>query len=193
MRRGLIVLISVVSLVSVGLAQAPKRARRTTEPSVQQKQQFTDDQQAINDLHSKDIQASMALDADKLESLWTDDIVTIAGGGPPVVGIGPNRVKLDKTLEQLRDVEILAYDEQFQEIRVAGDWAYEYGTITGRTRPFKGGDESSSKLNVMRILQRQPDGSWKIARTMYNDANPPADKPAEPAKPAEPEKNKLKD
>ena len=196
MHRVAIAFLLVSTLAGASFAQSSKRAsttRRNTAPSAEQKQQFADGQEAINKLHDLDIQASLALDADKLESLWTDDIVTIAPGGPPVVGIGANRAKLDKMVAQMRSVEILAYDEQFQEVRVAGDWAFEYGVITGRTRPFQGGDETSSKVNVLRVLQRQPDGNWKIARSIYNDATLPPEKPAEAPKPKAPERNKLED
>jgi uncharacterized protein (TIGR02246 family) len=181
-------------LISASLAQTSRRhPQRSSGPTETQKQQFANDQEAINALHDDDIKGSMSLNADTLESLWTDDVVTIAPGEPPVVGREANRAKLDKAIEQMREVEILAYDEQFQEVRVEGDLAYEYGTISGRTRPFKGGAETSYKYNVLRLLTRQPDGSWKIARSMYNDATPPAAKPAEPTKPAEPQQNKLKD
>ena len=101
---------------------------------MQQRQQFAEDQEAINALHDKDIQASMALDEPALESLWTDDIVTIHPGGPPVVGKAANVARLKESIEQMRSLDVLAYNEEFQEIRIDGDVAYEWGTITGRTR-----------------------------------------------------------
>lgn len=188
----------ILLFVSLGFAQASKRStaaqRHTSAASAEEKQQLQDDMQAIQDLHNKDIEASIALDENALESLWTDDIVTMHPGAPAVVGKAANIAKLQAGIEQMKNQEIMAYNEQFQEVRIQGDWAYEWGTITGRTRPFTGGNESSYKFNAMRILQRQPDGTWKIARSIYNDAEPPA-----PAKPAEekpqPKKddNKLKD
>ena len=148
--------------------------------------------QAISSLHNQDIEASMSLDEPALESLWTDDIVTMHPGAPAIVGKAANIAKLQAGIERLKNQEVLAYNEEFQEIRIQGDWAYEWGTITGRTRPFSGGDEASYRFNVMRVLQRQPDGSWKIARSIYNDAEPHAAPKAE-EKPKPDDKNKLKD
>lgn len=182
----------LILLSSLILAQtAMRRSQKTASPSPQQKQQFADDMEAINALHDRDIRASMALDGDALESLWTDDIVTMHPGGPPIVGKQANSKKLREGIEQMKSQEILAYNEEFQEVRIFGDYAFEYGTITGRTRPFSGGQEVSYRFNVLRVLQRQPDGLWKIARSIYNDALPVAPpKPAEPLKPQK-EENKL--
>jgi ketosteroid isomerase-like protein len=187
--------IVLILLASLAFPQSAKRhTTRTPAPTTQQKQQFADDMKTINNLHDRDIRASMALDADELEALWTDDIVTIHPGGPPISGKQANSKKLREGIEQMKSEEILAYNEQFQEVRISGDYAFEYGTITGRTRPFSGGKETAYEFNVLRVLQRLPDGTWKIARSIYNDALPPAaqPKPAEAAKPPE-DKNKLKD
>jgi uncharacterized protein (TIGR02246 family) len=181
-----------ILLIAIPSFAQTKRSTRRSEATPAQKQQFADDQEAINALHDKDIQASLALDADALQSLWADDIVTIAPGGPPIVGKAANRAALDKHIEEMRSTEILAYNEQFQEIQVVGDWAFEYGTITGRTRPFKGGQEQQLQFNVMRILKRQPDTTWRIARSIYNDATPVPTTPEQP-KSKKDDRNKLED
>jgi ketosteroid isomerase-like protein len=116
----------------------------------------------------------------------------MAPGGPAVVGRAANNKKLEDAAEKLRATEILAFDEQWQEIRIQGDWAYEWGSMSGRMHPFAGGKEIDYKLNVMRVLNRQPDGTWKIARSIYNDATPDANSSLEPAKPEE-KKDRLKE
>ncbi|HET9695497.1 MAG TPA: hypothetical protein VFP40_01440, partial [Terriglobales bacterium] len=64
MRR--IALIALLLISIPGFSQKAKRpqASHRSEPTTAQKQQFADDQEAINALHDKDIQASLALDAD---------------------------------------------------------------------------------------------------------------------------------
>ena len=117
----------------------------------------------------------------------------MAPGAPAVVGRDANNKKLEAEADKLKSTQILAFDEQWQEIRIEGDWAYEWGTMSGRLQPFSGGKETDYRLNVMRILNRQPDGTWKIARSIYNDAMPQSEKPAEPQKPEEQKKDRMKD
>ena len=195
--RTLNIFLGVLLLASFGLAQAKhptSQQRRPPASEAEAKQQLQDDMDAIQSLHNKDIEASMALDEGALESLWTDDIVTMHPGEPPVVGKAANVAKLQAGIEQRTGLEILAYNEEWQEIRIAGDWAYEWGSITGRTHPYNERNETSYRYNAIRILQRQPDGSWKIARSIYNDAQPTAPpKPTEEKPAPKKDENKLKD
>lgn len=196
--RTLQILFALLIVASFAFAQA-KRPESSPSPkhalpqTVEQKQQIQDDMEAIQSLHNKDIDASMALDENALESLWTDDIVTMHPAQPPVMGKAANIAKLQADIEQMKGQEILAFNEEWQEVRIAGDWAYEWGTISGRTRPYNERSETSYRYNAVRILQRQPDGSWKIARSIYNDALPTA--PPKPIEKPQEKKddNKLKD
>lgn len=155
---------------------------------------MADDKAAIEKLHEEDIQASLALDVPKLEALWTNDIVTMAPGAPPVVGRDANERKLEADAAKMKSMQILAFDEQWQEVRIQGDWAYEWGSMSGRLQPFAGGAETEYKYNVVRILNRQADGTWKIARSIFNSAKPEEQpKPAEPPKQEEEKKDRLKD
>jgi len=194
--RSLQILFAILLLTTVTVAQAKHTVpsqKRTAAPSAEQKQQLQDDMEAIQSLHSKDIEASMALDENALESLWTDDIVTMHPGQPPVVGKAANIAKLQAGIEQMKGQEILAFNEEWQEIRIAGDWAYEWGAITGRMHPYNERNEVSYRYNAVRILQRQPDGSWKIARSIYNDAQPSAAPKPEEKPEQKKDDNKLKD
>ena len=66
----------------------------------------------------------------------------------------------------LQAVEPLEYVVRFEEIEICGDYAFEWGVYRSRMRPRTGGDVTTSSGKLMRILQRQPDGSWKMHRTM---------------------------
>jgi ketosteroid isomerase-like protein len=185
------VLLAGLSLLPAG-AQKKTRASRPPQTDAEQQQQIEDDKASIQKLHDHDIEASLALDVPTLESLWTNDIVTMAPGAPAVVGKDANIKRLEEGVAKLKEMEIMAFDEQWQEVRVQGDWAYEWGTMSGRMHPFSGGQEIDYTYNVMRVLNRQPDGTWKIARSIYNDAAPPPKAP-EPPKPVEPKKDRMKD
>lgn len=138
------------------------------------------DMEAITQLHQRDMQASKTWDVETLVSLWTDDIVALPEGGKPIIGKEANRASLLKLREQSQGLEITDYKLTFNEVKILGDWAFEWGKFEGVVKPAAGGEPESSSGKVMRILRRQPDGSWKVARTMYNsDATEPLeDEPA---------------
>ncbi len=123
------------------------------------------DFKAINELTQRDIVASKENDVDTLASLWTDDGVLIVPVTPPFVGKPAIRALLDKQKEQAKDAETTAYNEEWEEVRVVGDYAYQWGSISV-TVELAGGKQLSHTVNAMRILQRQKDGSWLVARAV---------------------------
>jgi ketosteroid isomerase-like protein len=51
-----------------------------------------------------------------------------------------------------------------QEVKVLGDHAFQWGSYRFSLRPRAGGETVRTSGKLMRILQRQPDGSWKMHR-----------------------------
>ena len=126
---------------------------------------------AIKALNQHDVDAVLATDVDAVMSQWTEDFVTLPPAGPIVRGRGANAALVQKGLDQLRAFEPLEFTVDFQEITVAGDYAFEWGTFRGTSRHRAQGSTVSFSGKLIRILQRQPDGSWKMHRTMAaNDA-----------------------
>ena len=93
-------------------------------------------------------------------------------GQPPVRGIAAIRAGLRRMVASL-DIEVLDYSEAFEETLIFGDTAVEWGQIEGVERPRGGVEVSRSRVHVMRILRRQPGGSWRIHRTIYAPAAAP--------------------
>ena len=63
-------------------------------------------------------------------------------------------------------LEPLEHVLDFEETIVAGDYAIQWGTVRSSSRARASGEVFSGGGKLMRILQRQPDGSWKMHRTM---------------------------
>lgn len=57
-----------------------------------------------------------------------------------------------------------------------GDWAYERGSVTIVARPPSGEDRPPTRLvaKYIDIWRRQADGTWKVARAIWN-LDEPAD------------------
>ena len=120
------------------------------------------DLRAIEAVNQRDVQFALAGDAAMMMSQWTDDFVLL----PPV---GPILRGRDTIAEAFRGVEspgIVEYVLEIQEVRVLGDHAFQWGTYRYRVRPPADDRTVRTSGKIMRILQRQPDGSWKIHRTM---------------------------
>ena len=128
-----------------------------------------DDLKAIERLRQADVAASRAYDAEGLAALFTDDAVVLGPGQPPARGIAAIRAGLRRMVASL-DIEVLDYKETFEETLLFGDTAVEWGRIEGTERPRGGVEVSTSRVHVMRVLRRLPDGSWRIHRTIYAPA-----------------------
>jgi uncharacterized protein (TIGR02246 family) len=122
----------------------------------------------INALHKREMEASRKWDVDTLASLWADDIVTLSQGEPPMIGREANRAAVTRLRDESRDVQIADYILSFNEVRIVGDWAFEWGTYSGTVKPVAGGESVRTTGKVLRVLKKDSDGSWKIARAMYD-------------------------
>jgi ketosteroid isomerase-like protein len=122
----------------------------------------------IEEMHKADKEASKKGDFTKLITLLTDDCVLLAPDSPPIAGKDAIQEYFDTQKELLRDIEILEYTHDFQEIKIVGKWAYEWGYFSNTAKPASGGELIKGKGKLFRILELQQDGSWKVARSIWN-------------------------
>jgi ketosteroid isomerase-like protein len=176
----LLLLCFLMALATVSHGQA---SHRRPTPKGSETSPAAEDRAAIQELDDKEIKANLALDVHALELLWDPEIVTMPPGHAVISGLEANRTYLDKEAKDMQNFQILGYEQAWHEVRIVGDYAYEYGTIQTRIGPMNPGPEVDSTYNMMRILKRQPDGSWRIYRAIWNSALPAksAGTPAEPA------------
>lgn len=171
MRESAIALL-VLAMMVPAMAQTKRRpARPSTEMSESERQaREAEDRAAIQRLQQKDINASIAFDVDALLSLWTDDGVLLAPQHAPITGHPELRKFYQQQRDTMGNVEILSYEEQWQEVRLMGNYAYQWGEIRSRMRSGQSKAESSTVVNVLRVLKREEDGAWRVARAIYNEA-----------------------
>ena len=124
------------------------------------------DRRAIEALNQHDVKAALANDVDAIVSQWTDDFVVLPAAGPIVRGRSANAAAAEQGKEQMQALIPVDYVVEFEEITVSGDYAFEWGTYRVTARPRAGGNDLTYSGKLMRILQRQPDGTWKMHRTM---------------------------
>jgi uncharacterized protein (TIGR02246 family) len=121
------------------------------------------DEEAVRKLISDWLAAVKAGDTRKVVSLMAEDAVFLLPGKPPIRG----RAAFAKGQEAFKDFSLDARS-YIQEIRVMGDWAYSWTTLTVTVTPRQGGGEGVTRTgNTLSILRKTDDGSW----VLYRDAN----------------------
>ena len=120
------------------------------------------DLRAIDAVNKRDVEFALANDAERMMSQWTDDIVLLQPGAPIMRG----RAAIAEAFRSVESPEIVGYVLDIQEVKVAADHAFQWGTYRYTMRPRAGADAIEMGGKIMRILQRQPGGAWKIHRGM---------------------------
>jgi uncharacterized protein (TIGR02246 family) len=129
---------------------------------------------AIERLHRRDMRASAAGDFAALRALVDDDAVMLPPGGAPQRGAKDFDAAFDRLSNSPRTHEVIEYRLEFEEVKIFGNYAVEWGAIRGATREIASGRVNQSEYHVMRVLRRQPNGSWKIWRSIWAPAAGPA-------------------
>ena len=127
------------------------------------------DVEAINSMRERAVPVFNRGDVDAIMSFFTDDAVVMAPNSPPAIGKDAVRSLWQAFFGQFTAEETLSSHE----ILMFGDWAFERGSYTVTLTPKSGGGPIQDNGKIIFVWQRQPDGSWKIARDMWSSNNPP--------------------
>jgi len=139
-------------------------AGQSVQPNAAARDGSEADRAAIDRLHEEDREATLSDSAEQLAKLWDKDAVRFTAGSPAEIGAAVIYAD-DKRWEMSRDRErTLCYDIEIQDSQIAGDWAFEWGYLSGKSS--KGGKESIFYGSVMRVMKRQSDGTWRFSRVM---------------------------
>ncbi|MBN2409936.1 MAG: nuclear transport factor 2 family protein [Candidatus Aminicenantes bacterium] len=125
----------------------------------------TEDRLKIEGLHRKDMKASLERDYETLVSLMDEEVVLILAQGAPQRGKDTVAGNLKAHLEQTEGWRVTEYVHEFEEVEIAGEWAYEWGTYRGTMVP-PGAEPIRETGKIMRILKKQTDSSWKVYRSI---------------------------
>ena len=139
-----------------------------SEPGSEDSAGHKADVQAILDFEQTVYAAQIAGDIDAWMSSFAEDVTVFQPNIPPLTGKLAIRQFNTPIFEQF-DLHESSDD---REVVAAGDWAYIRSHWTWIQTPRDGGEEVKDTGNSIWILRRQPNGSWKISRVVYNSENP---------------------
>jgi uncharacterized protein (TIGR02246 family) len=128
---------------------------------------------AVNALWDEYEASQMAGDPDRWIALWTDAGVKMAPDAPAIEGTDQIYARAQRSMaDPVDEMVITALETQS-----SGDMAYSRGVFSFTFTIDETGEQEMMDGKFMTILQRQPDGSWKIHRDIHNWNAPPAAPP----------------
>jgi uncharacterized protein (TIGR02246 family) len=127
------------------------------------------DLKAIDAVREAHVAALNAGDARAWAEQFTNDAVQMPPNAPGNVG-RPNIASWSQAfLDQFRVQFGLAVDE----VRVAGEWAFERGRYTISLTSRSGGPRMQDAGKYLTIYERKPGDTWRMARDIWNSDSPP--------------------
>lgn len=119
---------------------------------------------AIRKLISVDYdKAELAGDVDAKMRLYTSDVVLLPPEGSIVVGERAVRAWHERMYKQ-KTTQITSVVER---VEASGDWGVGWGIWRGTVAPT-GAQSQTANGKFLVVVRRQSDGSWKIAREVWN-------------------------
>jgi ketosteroid isomerase-like protein len=132
-------------------------------PEVDRSMTTQSDEQAIATFISEMFQAVNSDDVEHAGQGFAPELEVIPPGQEPARGESAHQL-MRGMLEGYR----LNIISDTLELIVCGDWAVRRYAYDLRMTPRDGGDFIREKGHGIHILQRQGDGSWKIAKDIWN-------------------------
>jgi uncharacterized protein (TIGR02246 family) len=108
-------------------------------------------------------------DLERWIALWIDDGIQMPPGAPLRVGKEQIRREMQPLFDLFDTRNMIIQPE---EIRILGDRAYSHGSYEFDLAPKDGGEPKRYSGKFLDILEKQVDGSWKIAIDCHNCNTP---------------------
>lgn len=108
-------------------------------------------------------------DLQNLTEIFAEDLIDVSAGEPTRTGEEARKdfeARVAATHAKFRPRLEIHIDE----LRVAGEWAYQRGSLLVTLIPKEGGDTSFIRQRYLEIWKRETSGKWKIAIEMDNTA-----------------------
>ena len=124
---------------------------------------------AIEKLHQKDIEVTLAQDPKGLLDIFTEDAVRIVPGSPPAVGKQAIKAENEKGRAEFPGFKVLSYAPEYRNIQIENGWPCEWGEHEAQYKLSPEAPPVSLRLKGFEVLKRQSDGSWKFAVLILNE------------------------
>ena len=153
-----------LALLGVLVVASCSSERKAPESAAVESPASEADEAAIKGIHLRETQAIKEKDVAHFLALFDSDPVLMPPDGPPIVG----KAALRSWFLRLTDGQSIDLDFSVDEIKVTSEWAFERFSFRRTVTPAGGGEPITVRGKGNHVFRRQSDGSWKIARDIWN-------------------------
>ena len=131
------------------------------------------DRQGIDSGHEKFVAAFRSGDTAAMVSLLTSDVAFLPPNEAPVTGKAAAKAWLERFFSTLKVINFeIPLSESRREVMVSGDLGVECGPFKWTVAPLTGGAAIHEEGKFVAIWRREPDGTWRILRDIWNSNKP---------------------
>ena len=152
--------LAVLSLLAANACVPPPPAEEVVDTTAE-------DRAALNGMIEPYVAAYNAADVESVLAFYDEQVVRMPPNAPSTVGHAGLRLALEETFA-LGTPEISILQD---ELIVSGEIAFGRGNYTVTITP-EDGDPTVLNGKYLNVSRKLPDGSWKIARAMFNSNDP---------------------
>lgn len=148
----------------VVIAASIAACRPEPPPPEQEPPSAESDRRAIEALREKELAAMNSGDVQGFIDIVTDDAVFDSPNRPAAIGKDAIRSLCEVIFERFDYQATYPADE----LVVDRDWAFDRGLWIEKVTPKEGGEQTQVSYGMLQVYERQPDGTWKLARSIWN-------------------------
>lgn len=161
-------IVPIVLLAAAAACVPPQGEEQTEDTAVA----VAEDIEAVKAV--RDAEVASAISGDTVLTHLADEVVVMPPNEPIVVGIEAVR-EWQRSMSAVYVIDSLEYIDS--DVEIADNIAIE--TYTGRlvVTPVAGGEPLTDVIKGMHVYERQPDGSWKLTKDVWNSDLPVPEAP----------------
>jgi ketosteroid isomerase-like protein len=159
---------------SVGLVVVALSTACAPEP----RRDDAQDRAAVDSIRLEFEAGENAGDVDRMTRHLAADVVVM----PPNRAITTGAAAFTESLRGFLGAYTVDVKYKTEEVVISGDWAFERGTAVETMTPKSGGAAETSNVKYLWLYHRN-NGTWELARLMWNSSDPAVPAPAQPSTP----------
>ena len=124
----------------------------------------------IEAFNKKFIAAHLNMDHALILSFWEEDGVSLLPDTPPLVGKPAIAKFVEDVVASMPGYRVTKQEIDFRDIRVVGDWAFEWGLEHQVSEGPPGKPTFDGHGKILLILHKNAQAEWEIHQEMWNAA-----------------------